>query len=348
MIKPHIRTSSFPAIIGRVVGLSLFPFLLASCLTGSGTFKLKGKFKNLNQGEFYVYSPDGVLKQVDTIRVDRGSFVYTVACDEPATLMLVFPNFSEQPVFAQPGKTVQMQGDATNLREMQVKGTDDNELMTAFRQQAGTAPTAQARKAAEQFAHDHPQSQVAPYLVRRYFMQGDDPDYRRAVTLLTPLAAAQPKNIPLARLLQKAKELSHTDTGQPLPPFSDTDIQGHSVSNAAFSSAPVTVVTTWSTWNFDSQNTLRQLRRTRRKAPGRLRLLSIFLDGNTAEMHRLVERDTIDWPVIADPNLFEGKTVRAFGLSFVGDNLVYRNGRLVASHLSNSNLISEVEKQMAH
>ena len=35
--------------------------------------------------------------------------------------MLVFPNFSEQPIFAQSGKTVNVKGDATHLKEMSVK-----------------------------------------------------------------------------------------------------------------------------------------------------------------------------------------------------------------------------------
>ena len=49
--------------------------------------------------------------------------------------MIVFPNFSEQPVFAEPGKSVTIKGDASHLKEIEIEGTDENKLMNGFRQQ---------------------------------------------------------------------------------------------------------------------------------------------------------------------------------------------------------------------
>ena len=47
--------------------------------------------------------------------------------------MIVFPNYSEQPVFARPGKTVSIKGDATHLKEIIIEGTSENEDMTSLR-----------------------------------------------------------------------------------------------------------------------------------------------------------------------------------------------------------------------
>jgi hypothetical protein len=55
------------------------------------------------------------------------------------TLMIVFPNFTEQPVFAAPGKSVDIKGDASHLKEMKVKGTKPNELMNQLREQIANA-----------------------------------------------------------------------------------------------------------------------------------------------------------------------------------------------------------------
>lgn len=46
--------------------------VLTSCGVSSGHFKFEGKFLNMNQGEFYVYSPDGGFEGVDTIKVEGG------------------------------------------------------------------------------------------------------------------------------------------------------------------------------------------------------------------------------------------------------------------------------------
>ena len=102
---------------------------MVSCGTDKRHFKIDGRLLNLNQGEFYVYSPDGSLGGVDTIKVQAGRFTYKVECQKEMTLMIVFPNFTEQPVFAAPGKSVDIKGDASHLKEMTVKGTKANELM---------------------------------------------------------------------------------------------------------------------------------------------------------------------------------------------------------------------------
>ena len=94
---------------------------ICSCGGGGDNFRVKGSFKNLNQGEFYVYSPDGVIAKIDTIHVDKGNFVYTTPCEDPGTLVLVFPNFTELPLFAQPGKTVKIEGDVTTLQDVCLK-----------------------------------------------------------------------------------------------------------------------------------------------------------------------------------------------------------------------------------
>ena len=93
----------------------------------------------MNQGEFYVYSPDGDIDGIDTIKVVGGRFTFERPCERPVMLMLVFPNFSEQPIFAEPGKSVEIKADASHMKEMEVKGTKANEQMTTFRKQTASS-----------------------------------------------------------------------------------------------------------------------------------------------------------------------------------------------------------------
>ena len=62
--------------------------VLTSCGVSSGHFKFEGKFLNMNQGEFYVYSPDGGFEGVDTIKVEGGRFTFETECKEQFTLCL--------------------------------------------------------------------------------------------------------------------------------------------------------------------------------------------------------------------------------------------------------------------
>ena len=52
--------------------IATLTLIMVSCGTDSQHFKLEGRLLNLNQGEFYVYSPDGGIEGFDTIRVEAG------------------------------------------------------------------------------------------------------------------------------------------------------------------------------------------------------------------------------------------------------------------------------------
>lgn len=132
--------------------------MLASCGAGSGRFKFEGKFLNMNQGEFYVYSPEGGIRGMDTIKVEGGRFTYECDCKEPFTLIVVFPNFSEQPIFAESGASVDIKADASHLKELSVKGTKANELMNSFRENILSVSPPEEKAKAEQFVKDHPES----------------------------------------------------------------------------------------------------------------------------------------------------------------------------------------------
>ena len=132
--------------------------LLTACGTDGGHFKIEGRLLHINGGEFYVYSPDGDLNAIDTIKVQAGRFSYEMPCTRPQTLMIVFPNYTEQPVFAQPGKSVDIEGEASHLKEMKVTGTKDNELMNGFRKQVASCSPQEAKSKAEAFIKEHPAS----------------------------------------------------------------------------------------------------------------------------------------------------------------------------------------------
>lgn len=87
----------------------------------------------MNQGQFYVYSPDGAISGIDTIKVQGGRFAYEIPCEEEGTIVIVLPNYSEIPVFVKPGENVDLKADASHIKDIEVTGTKDNERMTEWR-----------------------------------------------------------------------------------------------------------------------------------------------------------------------------------------------------------------------
>lgn len=320
--------------------LSFLTLLLASCGTDSHHFKIDGHLLNLNQGEFYVYSPDGsVTHGMDTIKVQAGRFSYLVECDRPMTLMIVFPNFTEQPVFAEPGKSVDIKGNASHLKELTVKGTKANKLMNAFREQILSASPAEIKKCAIQMAEDNPESAVAVYLVRRYLVTVDRPDYTTAARLLKLIVEKQPDNQFAARLLASCNGKTTINNGS-LPRFSANDINGKVVNNATLASVPNVVFYVWATWNYSSTSQLRQLADMERQSDGKLKVVSICLNPDKNSCQRTLKQYGADnITTICDGRMVNGDLFNKLGLYNLPDNILIKNGAIAEQHIEFSRLI---------
>lgn len=326
----------------HITYLILLTLVLVSCGVDGKHFKLEGRFLHLNQGEFYVYSTDGVLDGIDTIKIEGGRFAYEIPCDEEGTLVMVFPNFSEQPIFTQPGKTVEIKADASHLKELEAEGTDNNKLMTAFRKQVSNMSPQQAVDAAEEFVKHNPKSDVSAWLIRKYFILAPKPDYAKAKQLLDLMRAEQPKNGKLVNLQQQLIGLAAT-AGKSLPIFTATDINGNKVTQANLTQSPNAVVFLWASWNYESTDMQRQLKRLKAAKGNGLSIIGVCIDPSKSEMQQSLRRDSISWPTINDGMMFDTKIAKQLGLSQVPANILLKNGKIVGRNLRMNELKEQIE-----
>ena len=326
----------------HITYLILLTLVLVSCGVDGKHFKLEGRFLHLNHGEFYVYSTDGVLDGIDTIKIEGGRFAYEIPCDEEGTLVMVFPNFSEQPIFTQPGKTVEIKADASHLKELEAEGTDNNKLMTAFRKQVSNMSPQQAIDAAAEFVKHNPKSDVSAWLIRKYFILAPKPDYAKAKQLLDLMIAEQPKNGKLVNLQQQLIGLAAT-AGKSLPIFTATDINGNKVTQANLTQSPNAVVFLWASWNYESTDMQRQLKRLKAAKGNGLSVIGVCIDPSKSEMQQYLRQDSISWPTINDGMMFDTKIAKQLGLSQVPANILLKNGKIVGRNLRMNELKEKIE-----
>ncbi len=318
-------------------------FILNSCGVSSGHFKIEGKLLNLNQGEFYVYSLDGGIDKVDTIKVVGGRFTYETACTDDHIFMIVFPNFSEQPIFAGSGKSVDIQGDASHLKEMEVKGTKDNELMTKFRKSIANSTPPEEKKHAEVFIKDHADSPVSLFLIRKYFITTSQPDYKKALSLLSIIEKELPKNTQIARIKQQVAAYKEAGIGSQIPSFTSYDMNDKLVSLSGIKAAPVAVIYTWASFNYDSQDMQRELRKRQKSSKGQLKLLGFCLDATPSACKSNMERDSISWQVVCNGKMLEDKNLNKLGLLSIPDNIILQNGKIIARGLKRQELYQKLD-----
>ena len=310
----------------RIVLFLLLVLILISCGTRSGHFKMEGRFLHMNQGELYVYSPDGGIDGLDTIKIEAGRFAYEIPCSKPATLVIIFPNYSVQPIFAESGGSVEVKADASHLKEMEVKGTDDNELMTKFRKQIANSSPPDELKYAIQFIKDHPESTVSVYLLNRYLIQTETPDYKQAANLLKILLKEQPGNVTLGRLQRQISGLGTLKVGDKLPNFTTKDINGKLINNATLANQTI-IISTWAAWSYESLDFQRALNDAVKA--GKIAALGISVDANPKDVRQALKNDDITFPNVCDGKMLRTPLLKTFGLTTVPDNIVVRNGKII-------------------
>lgn len=318
--------------------------LLSSCGPEGDKFRLSGRLRNINQGDFLVYSPDGGLVGVDTIKVRNGRFSYEKEIRKDVTLMLVFPNFSEQAVFAAPGEEVEIKGDATHLKEMTVYGTDENDDFTKLRIRINKLTPPEVSSAVAEYITENPTSIVSMHLLDKYFITTKVPDYVEAQRLAALMLKANPDNGRLRILKKKIDGLKNGRLQAMLPVVTATDIQDKKVTTNQLK-GKIGIISTWATWHYQSTDIQRRLRKLQKKYPQQLALISICLDGNKQECIKRVERDSLQWPTICDGQLFLSPMVQQLGLMTVPAMIVTnRQGKIVARDIEQFKIEQEIEK----
>lgn len=327
----------------RYIPLLLFTLIAVSCSTPDGRFRLEGQFKSFNQGELYIYSLDQGRARLDTIQLFDGKFAYDIAVDDTAAYSVIFPNFSEIPVFAEPGATVKMQGDASHLKAVSVTGTDLNDLMTSFRLSLNDQTPPQVLKSVAAFVREHPTSPASLLLVNKHFVQRVDPDYRQAFQLVDVMLRASPTDDRLRAYRQQLQQLQASVVGSRLPTFAAVTTRGQRVSNADLRSR-LNIVYVWASWNFETLNMQRQLRSLQRDYPGRLSLVGICLDASLKDCRDVLSRDSVTWPVVCDGKMWQSPVLSQLGISEIPCNLLLDNtGKIIDRNLSTGALREKIK-----
>jgi len=326
----------------KTLGYLLCTLMLIACGEKRDTFLLEGTFKGFNQGELYIYGADG-LRPLDTIAVAKGLFRYEIPLEDSTTFVLVFPNFTELPVFGTRGASVTIEGDASHLREAKISGLKENEEFTKFRQKTSQQTPPEFALSVAGFIRDNPMSPFASYLLRRYYIQVPEPNYQRAIELANAILKARHDTTGLEVLLKRFEGLRYLKDGIRLPAFSTTDIYGNPVKSSDLNGR-LNVVSVWSSWNYESQSIQRQLMTKFKRYDGDLKVLSVCLDADVKGCRERVTRDSVKWITICDGKMFETPLLLLSGLSNVPDNILTDSqGKILAHSLDARKLMDKID-----
>lgn len=301
---------------------------LLGCENTAGRFRIRGTFDHLEQGEFYIYSPDGGLDRLDTLRLQDGAFDYTAQLTGQATYHILYPNFSELVVFGEEGKSVKVKGDARSLSEVEVKGTKENELYTRFRKEVRQQPQSGEQELSRKYILDNPTTAVARYLFCKYFLLSSQADSKDTRTVYDSLCRACPDEILLSNLAQDVRVKGVVSVGNRLPDFKlktrdvrinpdDTlhtrIIKGRTLTRQNCKDSTLLFVF-WASWRTGSQIGIYQARKLRRESGHKVLPISYSLDVDASELEHIENRDSIYYPSYCDTKGWNSTLVRQWGI----------------------------------
>lgn len=300
--------------------LSLFP-----CCTGHpGEVRIKGQFEHLEQGEFLIYSTDEELDRLDTLRIQDGAFSYRLPALQTATLHILYPNASELVVFANPGADILVKGDARNLNEVEVSGSEDNESYTKFRLSTLGKSASEQKAIARDFILEYASLDMSRYLFTSYFLCDSTTTPEQATELYDSLCHARPDDLALSKLASHVRAIGMTRTGNPLPDFSLTLLPGHGGNGTEEQTiqrsdyeGKLLLIVFWAGWKSGSTSALYRARRLRRELEGKgkeIHLISYSLDVDKKQLTAIEERDTVDFPSYCDFRSLASPLVKEWGI----------------------------------
>lgn len=299
-------------------------FALLCCTGHPKEVRLDGEFANLEQGEFLIYSTDEALDRLDTLRIVDGIFSYTLPTVQPATLHILYPNQSELVVFAGPGDDIVIKGDAQNLSEVEVSGSEDNELYTEFRQETNGKSAEETKNIAHNYILEYPTHAVSRYLFTTYYLCDEEASVKETTALYDSLCRACPDDLALSKLSSRVRSLGLLRVGNPLPDFSLTLKPGHGgngteqrIIKKGDYNGKLLLIAFWANWKGGSAGAIYRARRLRRELKGKgkdIELISYSLDADETQLYRNEERDSIDFPSYCDFLSLSSPLVQKWGI----------------------------------
>ena len=245
-------------------GDTTLPIFFTSC-SNAGKFSLRGDFRNLRGGDFYIYSTDGGSDRIDTLHIVEGQFKWEIPLEKEATFYVIFPNLSEQIIFAHPGDVIKMKGDAQQLRATRITGNKENELLTRFREEHADDSRPELMEAMKNFIADNPESRISTYFTHQMMIQ-------KATT----------------SRLRKGQQLDDiTLPPDGLDPGQDT---------LRLDSLKPVLLTFWATWKRNSQDDLYAIRKSLKDyGKDHIQTISISLDTDIQYYRNACRYDSLTW-----------------------------------------------------
>lgn len=332
----------------------LLIIILSACGdTKSDTVSLNGEIKGLGNDTIYIYGADAMYDRMDTLPVKDGKFSATLSPDTLVAAWLLFSDGIRYPIFMDKGNKIQIKGSAAELNSLEITGNTPNEELSAFQKELkglGIPSEKVLEEKAGKFINTHHSSLASIYLLDKYFVQKEKPDYTQ-IGKLTEHMTGELKDRPyIDELLDRIQEEEKTAVGKTATYFRLPDSTGKQISRSDFKDQYL-LVHFWASWDTVSRDSNAVYRRIYKKGRKnkKFALLGISLDINKENWLKAIEADTLKWKQACDLSGWNTEIVKQLAIKSLPANvLLTPSGRIEGKNMSEEAIgkkLKEIEEK---
>lgn len=331
--------------------------LIAICLLGcskqTNEVSISGEIKGLGTDTLYLYGMDELRDTIDVIYTENGKFSTKLTVDTITSAFLLIGNRTEYPIFLDKGNKIKIKGDMSNPEILEINGNIYNEEFTAFQSELNglTAPSEKVlEEKAEEFINGHHSSFVSLYLLDKYFVRKDSPDFNKIKKLTGVMTGVLQDKRYIERLNDYITQADKTEIGKYAPFFSLPNSKGEKITRSSEDlKKKYLLINFWASWsdsisNQSSNSELKELHKKYKKSK-HVGLLGISLDLDKKQWKDAIERDTLSWEQVCDFGGFNSEVVKQYSIKQIPTNILLSpDGKILAKNLKGEALKKKIEE----
>ena len=300
--------------------------------------RLSGEIKGLGNDTLYLYGTDRTYDRMDTLIVEKDKFSATLTVDTLASVVLLFGDGTEYPLFLDKGNRIRITGSDDGLAALQVDGNVFNVELTAFQQELkelSSPSVKELEEKAEGFIKSHPTSLASVYLLDKYFVQAMQPDLKRIKALAESMTGELKDRPYMQELLSRIEEEEKVEVGKTVPFFRLSNAEGKEITRSTLKGQYL-LMHFWASWDSVSREQNAMFRRIYKKEQKNkdFSLIGISLDLDKDKWKETIKADTLKWEQACDFAGWNGEVVKLFAIRKLPANLLLSpNGKIEAKDL---------------
>lgn len=333
--------------------LILIALCLFGCSKNTKEVSITGEIKGLGTDTLYLYGMDELRDTIDIIYTENGKFSTKLTVDTITSAYLLIGNRTEYPIFLDKGNKIKIKGDMSNPEILEINGNIYNEEFTAFQSELDglAAPSEKVlEQKAEEFINQHHSSFVSLYLLDKYFVQKDSPDFNKIKKLIGVMTGILQDKLYIEHLNDDITQAEKTEIGKYAPFFSLPNAKGEKITRSSEDfKKKYLLINFWASWsdsisNRNSNGELKELYKKYKKSKY-VGLLGISLDLDKNEWKDAIKRDTLSWEQVCDFGGFNSEVVKQYSIRQIPTNvLLSPDGKILAKNLKGEALKKKIEE----